>query len=49
VVYSTYTFEGVNGKFLKDREFEIEVTGERYPIELRLDGFYNANNSRMQG
>ena len=41
--------DGINGQFLASREFEIEVACERYPIEVRLGGFYDPKNERMKG
>ncbi len=41
--------EGINGSFFANRKFEIEVACERYPIDIRLGGFYDPKNERMKG
>ncbi|MFT6436909.1 MAG: 4-methylaminobutanoate oxidase (formaldehyde-forming) [Candidatus Azotimanducaceae bacterium] len=41
--------DGVNAKFLENRQFEIEVACKRYPVDVKLGGFYDPNNRRMQG
>lgn len=41
--------EGINAKFFESKQFEIEVACKRYPIEVKLNGFYDPSNSRMQG
>jgi len=40
--------DGVDGKFLTNNSFEIEVACKRYPIEVKLGGFYDPASSRMK-
>lgn len=40
--------EGVNGRFLSNNAFEIEVACKRYPIEAKLGAFYDPENQKMR-
>ena len=38
----------INKKWIEGGQFEIEVAGSRYPVSVRLGGFYDAKNERTK-
>ena len=41
--------DGVSASWLAEGGFEVEVAGERYPVELRLGGYYDPKGVRLRG
>jgi heterotetrameric sarcosine oxidase gamma subunit len=41
--------DGVSASWLAEGGFEVEVAGERHPVELRLGGYYDPKGARLRG
>jgi 4-methylaminobutanoate oxidase (formaldehyde-forming) len=46
---SIYRKGGVSAAWLDEGGFEVEVAGDRYPIDVQFEGFYDPKSERLRG